>query len=764
MKKRLLSLFLTAAMTISLLFSSLPPSANAAKASAISRANALYTLGLFRGTGTNPDGSPVFSLDREATRVEAVVMLVRILGKENEAKRGTWTIPFEDVEDWAKPYVGYAYSNGLSRGVSETTFGSESLISVSEFITLILRALGYSSAEDFEWDKAYLFSDSIGLTDGSYNAESSFTRGDAAVISYSSLSQKLKDSDKTLLASLYERGAVSSKAVSDAGLSSLIGSSGDNSADVPPLDDGGASGLKKEQIYEKCSPAVFHIDMYDSKGKRFGTGSGFFIDSSGTAVTNYHMIYGAYSEKITMTDGKVYDVLGVYDTDVNGDLAIIKVNCASTPYLEMGDSDSLKTGQTVYAIGNPKGLDSSFSNGLVSHLSRERNGAPFIQISVPISHGSSGGALIDGEGRVVGVTSAGIDNEQNLNYAAPINSIKKLSRASYTPLSSGYTKKVIGYAQNPSIPDFGAYSGVMPAGFASRKNGFTYIYSKADADDMVPNVKSAYFTTMRGQGFNLLCSEAPAGSKYSQNGVFYSKGNLRVLFKTITLKAGDYLVVDVFELAGAYPKKEAFYPDCNNIPDLGSYFGLSPTETSVSDSNSKRYVYSLSEAVGAETAAVTLYCNLLDGYGYKFSRDFDGVLAGRKFSGYVFSKEKTSIFVGKMSEDNNYSLVVQIFLANVEIGYEKHPGVPDFGACFGVSAYETDSSSGWDYYYYVGKLIQKYDAFPLETYHSILLKWGFEVMDEYSDKNYTFYTNGNYIVATKKTFSQYPAIGVRRIK
>lgn len=75
-------------------------------------AMALYGQGLFKGTGTNPDGTPDFSLQRAPTRHEAVTILVRLLGKE-EALAGSWVTPFADVADWAKPYVGYACANGL---------------------------------------------------------------------------------------------------------------------------------------------------------------------------------------------------------------------------------------------------------------------------------------------------------------------------------------------------------------------------------------------------------------------------------------------------------------------------------------------------------------------------------------------------------------------------------------------------------------------------------------------------------------------------
>lgn len=150
-------------------------------------ANALYELGLFLGTGKDENGNPNFDLDRAPTRHEAVVMLVRLLGKEEEAKAGTWETPFTDVIDWAEPYVGYAYENGLTAGTSATTFGGDTEITVSQYLTFVLRALGYASGVDFQWDKAWELSDKLGITNGQYNADSEFTRGDVAIISSSSL-------------------------------------------------------------------------------------------------------------------------------------------------------------------------------------------------------------------------------------------------------------------------------------------------------------------------------------------------------------------------------------------------------------------------------------------------------------------------------------------------------------------------------------------------------------------------------------------------
>ena len=190
--------FLSFALVLVLLFS-IVPCAFAVSDEAVNAANALYALGLFKGTGTGPDGKPDFDLDRTPTRHESITMLVRLLGKENEAINGTWSIPFTDVADWAKPYVGYAYANGLTNGTSDTTYDGDDPITASQYLTLALRALGYESGSDFQWDRAWLLSDSIGLTGGEYNeGTTSFSRGDVAIVSNRALDCKLKDFPFTL--------------------------------------------------------------------------------------------------------------------------------------------------------------------------------------------------------------------------------------------------------------------------------------------------------------------------------------------------------------------------------------------------------------------------------------------------------------------------------------------------------------------------------------------------------------------------------------
>ncbi len=187
----------------------------AADAEAETAAQELFDLGLFSGTGTDAAGKPVFDLDRAPTRAEAVTMLVRLLGKTDAALAGAWTTPFTDVADWAKSYVGFAYANGLTAGTSAATFGGGDTVSAAQYLTFVLRALGYASGTDFQWDRAWELTDRLGVTDGRYGDGTAFTRGDAAIVSRRALDTAVKGGTLTLLQTI--RGEAPDTAITFSG-------------------------------------------------------------------------------------------------------------------------------------------------------------------------------------------------------------------------------------------------------------------------------------------------------------------------------------------------------------------------------------------------------------------------------------------------------------------------------------------------------------------------------------------------------------------
>ncbi len=171
-------------------------------------AEKLKALGLFQGVGTNPDGSTNFDLARKPSRTEALVMLIRLLGKDNEATSGSWTHPFTDVPKWADNYVGYAYENKLTNGISATEFGAGTA-SYKMYLTFVLRALGYSDKGglDFTWDMPDDLAFSVGIMAPGMHHDN-FLRADVVLVSEAALNAMLKDGSNTLLDKLIEDGAV----------------------------------------------------------------------------------------------------------------------------------------------------------------------------------------------------------------------------------------------------------------------------------------------------------------------------------------------------------------------------------------------------------------------------------------------------------------------------------------------------------------------------------------------------------------------------
>ncbi len=204
-----------------------------------SMASDLKALGLFKGVSDTD-----FDLDREPTRVEAIVMLIRVLGKENDAMNASWSHPFTDVPAWADGYVGYAYENGLTKGVSATEFGSGTASSAT-FITFVLRALGYSDTNgaDFSWNDPYTLADSIGILPERVNTER-FWRSDVAAVSYAALSATLKDQEYTLADKLVDAGVFTGEQFYNHYSMTLL-----SEADIPVYDELAVTDTTAGKIY-----------------------------------------------------------------------------------------------------------------------------------------------------------------------------------------------------------------------------------------------------------------------------------------------------------------------------------------------------------------------------------------------------------------------------------------------------------------------------------------------------------------------------------
>ncbi|MBN2260493.1 MAG: hypothetical protein JW702_08100 [Clostridiales bacterium] len=170
----------------------------------IEYAEDLSEIGVFKGSDKG------FELDRQGTRIEAMIMFIRLLGKEEEALSNDWEHPFNDVPHWADRYIGWAYQNAYTNGISENEYGT-GFIQANSFITLVLRALGYDDLlGDFDWESAVSDADTLGLLSPVFHHElyqDTFLRKHMAKISYDALNFPMKDKGVNLIDWLVEIGA-----------------------------------------------------------------------------------------------------------------------------------------------------------------------------------------------------------------------------------------------------------------------------------------------------------------------------------------------------------------------------------------------------------------------------------------------------------------------------------------------------------------------------------------------------------------------------
>jgi len=162
-----------------------------------------------------------------------------------------------------------------------------------------------------------------------------------------------------------------------------------------------------------------------------GTGSGFIINQEGYIITNEHVVHKADKIKVTLSDGREFtgEVIG---SDTTSDMAIVKIKADHLPLVALGDSDKLRVGEIVVAIGNPYGLQQTVTMGVVSAKGRSiptgiegRVYKDFIQTDTAINPGNSGGPLLNTKGEVVGINTAIIPYAQGIGFAIPINIAKK---------------------------------------------------------------------------------------------------------------------------------------------------------------------------------------------------------------------------------------------------------------------------------------------------------------------------------------------------
>jgi len=189
-------------------------------------------------------------------------------------------------------------------------------------------------------------------------------------------------------------------------------------------------GATVEAIAKGALPSVVEIITYDASGAEVGQGSGFFI-SPCKIVTNEHVVDGAYSARV-YTDNNDYTEVTILNTDCCMDLAILKVDAEGEVPLTINRDAKLKPGQRVVVIGHPLGLEKTLSEGVISGVQTTYRGQD-VRITAPVSHGSSGGPVLDDQGRVIGVVYALIPAGQNLNFAVGVETLTQFLALEESP-------------------------------------------------------------------------------------------------------------------------------------------------------------------------------------------------------------------------------------------------------------------------------------------------------------------------------------------
>jgi S1-C subfamily serine protease len=355
------------------------------------------------------DSKGNFNPGQNITRAQMIAIITRVLALDIKDLPDKAT--FRDVpkNHWAFPYVETAYKEGIVTGASKDTFSVNDPCTREQMTAMFVRALGITEdainnafgSESISklsdknrisgWSKSYVeFALSTGLMTGT----SSKTFGP-------------KEYAKREQAAVVTNRFITNK------------------EDIVSLPSNGKELTIKE--IAALDKSVVLIETYDKNGAPFAQGSGFCI-AKGLFLTNYHVLEGSSKYTIKDSSGKSYEVQGIVKYDADLDLAIIKTKePTSIAPLPIGSKNNIEKADRIAAIGNPQGLQNTISEGIVSGIRKFEYGdtgsIDIIQITAPISHGSSGGALFDMKGNVIGVTSS-MSEDGNLKFAVAIDHAK----------------------------------------------------------------------------------------------------------------------------------------------------------------------------------------------------------------------------------------------------------------------------------------------------------------------------------------------------
>lgn len=252
-----------------------------------------------------------------------------------------------------------------------------------------------------------------------------------------------------------------------------------------------ASADTAQTIAKQAFGSTVLIVMEDANGQPLSLGSGFFV-RDGEIASNLHVVEGAVRGYAKSVGYKTkHNIEGITRVDVERDLVVLEVSGAKAVPLSLGDSDAVEVGETVYAIGNPRGLEGTLSQGIVSGI-RNVGSDKLLQITAPISPGSSGGPVLNSSGEVIGISVATFRGGQNLNFAIPSNYLKALLAMPKTlePLATATPQE----KHRSIVTDLGGKSTEGVAG-----SSFIWDYALQESGRVYPVLHGRYTFSLRNK-------------------------------------------------------------------------------------------------------------------------------------------------------------------------------------------------------------------------------------------------------------------------
>jgi S1-C subfamily serine protease len=244
-----------------------------------------------------------------------------------------------------------------------------------------------------------------------------------------------------------------------------------------------AKDFDVEQVARSCTPSVMLI-VSEGGNEGLAQGTGFVVSPDGLLITNYHVINGGKRLAAKSYTGGSYPVLQVVATDPKHDIAVLKIEGKELPFLQLDESSKVHPGSKVAVIGNPIGLESSVTEGIVSAVRTVEEFGDVLQISAVISPGSSGSPVLNADGKVIGVATFKFLKGEALNFAIPSKQVAEVLVTAKTVATTG--NEAVPYSPNPLAKGSGEQDAK-----AARDPGFAQAKTMEDKKDYFGMLKQA---------------------------------------------------------------------------------------------------------------------------------------------------------------------------------------------------------------------------------------------------------------------------------